>query len=153
MFGKEKKQKELLDSLEVIFMAVAQVDPPCPRVQISSILGLHHMKMQLSLLLHYCTASAFQPRALLSICTVTCIFLQEHGISPGDFPDAPTYKEKLIRWAGTGRTLANLPKLNKELVKKCYALLLEFVCFPPAFANLLSTTLIYIHCCALKKKK
>jgi hypothetical protein len=25
MFGKEKKQKELLDSLEVIFMAVAQV--------------------------------------------------------------------------------------------------------------------------------
>jgi len=66
MFGKEKKQKELLDSLEVIFMAVAQ----------------------------------------------------EHGISPGDFPDAAVYKEKLIRWAGTGRTLANLPKLNKELIKK-----------------------------------
>ena len=46
--------------------------------------------------------------------------MQEHGISPGDFPDAATYKEKLIRWAGTGRTLANLPKLNKELVKKCH---------------------------------
>ena len=35
------------------------------------------------------------------------------------------YKEKLIRWAGTGRTLANLPKLNRELIKKCVGLGVE----------------------------
>jgi hypothetical protein len=51
MFGKEKKQKELLQNLEIIFQAVAQ----------------------------------------------------EHGISPGDFPDADVYREKLTRWTGTGR--------------------------------------------------
>jgi len=66
MFGKEKRQKELLRNLEVIFQAVAQ----------------------------------------------------EHGISPGDFPKADVYRERLVRWTGTGRTLANLPKLNRELIKK-----------------------------------
>lgn len=66
MFGKEKKQKELLANLEVIFQAVAQ----------------------------------------------------EHGISPGDFPEADIYREKLMRWTGTGRNLSALPKLNKELVRK-----------------------------------
>ena len=66
MFGKDKKQKELIKNLDIIFQAVAQ----------------------------------------------------EHGISQGDFPATELYRERLIRWTGTGRTLANLPKHNRELIKK-----------------------------------
>ena len=43
---------------------------------------------------------------------------QEHGISTGDFPPTEIYRERLVRWTGTGRTLANLPKLNRDLIRK-----------------------------------
>ena len=66
MFGKDKKQKELIKNLDIIFQAVAQ----------------------------------------------------EHGISQGDFPATELYRERLVRWTGTGRTLANLPKHNRDLIKK-----------------------------------
>jgi len=36
----------------------------------------------------------------------------------GDFPESEMYRERLTRWTGTGRTLANLPKYNRDLIRK-----------------------------------
>ena len=89
MFGKEKKQKELLKNLAVIF-------------QVNWWLRCYFvMPLRVDLKAYIIQAVA-----------------QEHGISPGDFPNPDEYRQRLEKWTGTGRTLANLPKLNKELLKK-----------------------------------